>query len=1132
LAKVLIKSIENRLKHRVGQIWLGDNWMRDQRRQYHSLYALQILKQHVLCDKISLARAALQANLLDSVQKKQHSILQKPAFLILRKGVLFKVDEYVLILRNHKHQVSQSIEFGMPSDPHPSTERRRDMGIFMDFIFNRTIDIQGDILHLYQDLKGETKGEDEENSLLMFHGWSQNTRVSTLQLDDAISATHNLFDISDNAIEEQNIGYINTSFWTPDRPDLHPMIAHPVAKSVIYNTLNDLGEVVLSNNNDKFTALIINIKSIFIKEVKKTPALQYLKKDIDTYLKKIAADLLAATVKGVAYLYSLFLVIIGDSLASQLYVGKEVKLDMVYSLEQGTATYDNAILWYLRLHIVAFWVEETIENKTNIEKKVIQDVKNICDELLVFLNDYTPVASNKVKSYWQVLLMLFTNEINNSPAMKISKKWRKNRSEDGANKNITDNETEYFSRATRKLNIRLQNYLFREVLLQKTMNGKPLNNTTAFKTEGGYKYIKKNKFEDIYSLKIKEFKITGEKNNSLCHPEKIFDHIYDISYQASYLRSIDMLYNDGMSNKKLFDQLHWDMELGRGLFSIALEFYMRDIESPEQRLSLCVNQIAYMYRDLKKEGKVPELVGKFALWLAPVPNVDIQFNNLIGLIDRLKLDSSELGANKLVQAFEKTHFGHQQRIRQLEVLAGYKLRDLFRTLENEESYNNNAQVKKSFSALVQFLSLRRCDSDEGNRSTKKALFYNSMLAALGDIKENKKIEYEKEDKKNKNFLDIAFLPPSVKSVMLHRVSITNYTPISDPIYLNSADDNKNGRYLAKNLRRRYWKTKFTGGKGGSNTWTTLGRFDATSITEVKLPCKCYIQGFKGRQSFPFEGEECLNEAFSSHFSRREIARPVEIIPKEKGNSYQMFSMLSVTLQRRSVRLDFLYRIIRALNDNDNDFKNFNSGLETEILNLKKNNIFVKGFLTDGWGDILFKFSKVKASDNRDSELSEEDIEHIFNFQRAVYEDFMVDRTEIIFTPQCVDYTLGYDDKYTITMEARMLEDRWLETGVDKYNKNLLAMVGELKEDDVRKKNKSLDFLENIEITMIPGRNDFSFKFTVKKDAFFMKNKEKYPNRYIKNAYFKIIDWLDKNEESKSAMRMLSHIETHIGKILK
>jgi hypothetical protein len=278
------------------------------------------------------------------------------------------------------------------------------------------------------------------------------------------------------------------------------------------------------------------------------------------------------------------------------------------------------------------------------------------------------------------------------------------------------------------------------------------------------------------------------------------------------------------------------------------------------------------------------------------------------------------------------------------------------------------------------------------KQTYLILLYNAMLAALGDIKENEKIEYEakKKGKEENKLLNIKFLPPSVKSVMLHRVSITNYMPISDPIYLNHADNNKNGRYLAKNLRYPCWETIFTDDNGGSKTWTTLGRFDATSMTEVKLPCKCYLQGFQEEQLLPFEGEACLNEVFSPHFSRREIARPVEIIPEDqsKHTLYQMFSMLSVTLQRRSIRLDFLYRMIRALSGNY--LKHFKSGLETEIINLRDNHVFVQGFLTDGWGDILFKFSKM-ISNNEEVGLTEADINtfakmkkwQFFRFFRAI-----------------------------------------------------------------------------------------------------------------------------------------------------
>ena len=53
----------------------------------------------------------------------------------------------------------------------------------------------------------------------------------------------------------------------------------------------------------------------------------------------------------------------------------------------------------------------------------------------------------------------------------------------------------------------------------------------------------------------------------------------------------------------------------------------------------------------------------------------------------------------------------------------------------------------------------------------------------------------------------------------------------------------------------------------------------------------------------------------------------------------------------------------------------------------------------------------------------------------------------------------------------------------------------------------------------------------KDNHFFEKHKDKYPNQYIENAYFKIIKWLDQDGGKKGAMRMLSHVETYIGKVL-
>jgi hypothetical protein len=75
------------------------------------------------------------------------------------------------------------------------------------------------------------------------------------------------------------------------------------------------------------------------------------------------------------------------------------------------------------------------------------------------------------------------------------------------------------------------------------------------------------------------------------------------------------------------------------------------------------------------------------------------------------------------------------------------------------------------------------------------------------------------------------------------------------------------------------------------------------------------------------------------------------------------------------------------------------------------------------------------------------------------------------------------------------------------------------------------------MTMLTGRNDFKFTFTIKEN-----NKDK----VISNAFITLIEWLEgglrkttsssnnnspcnKTNQSYNAMRMLSHIETYIEK---
>jgi hypothetical protein len=1122
------KQINIQIKHRIGKIWMGDSWARDQRRQYHALSALQVLKQRVLHDKIVLSKAALRAKLFSNETNIPQQVLQKPAFLILREGVLQKVDTYISILRNHKHQIGQSLDFGTLSDPLPSIERRREMGIFMDFIFNRTLDIQRDILLLCLCFKEDEEDAKPSSNLWMFHSWSENTNVSSVQLHDEINASCNHFGVYEEKQQEQHIAYVNTSFWTPDRPDLHPMVAYPVAQSVVRNHLGSLNEVSLSNRQGEFTQLMIGLKSIFANVITTHPPLAYLEEELGEILKTIAADLLAASVKGVAYLYPLFITTIGKGLASQLYVGKRIKLDMVYSLEQGTPCYKHTILSYLRLQLTAFWVNKVIYEPSSLDKQIIAAVETISQELLDFLNSHTPANRDPIATHWKKLSDTLIEEINKSSALATSKLWCKKRAKDDDHSpNSKDSELERaskrrFPRSTRKLDARLQNYLFRQLLRLKKSSNKALACSTDLETD-----VKKQ-----YGLTVEQITMSDEKNRYLSHPPSLFSHIYSIPYQAAFIRSIDMLHK--ANNENVFDQLHWDMELGRSLFGFALEFHARETVSPEQRLSLCVNQISYAYAYLKTKTTSEKLRNKLDDWLKS-PKIDKQkiTDHLSEMDNAIKLKKicsalKGFGAIHLIAAFEETPASNTKKTRYLEIIAGNKLRDLVSILENKGLYKGDKKILSLFSTLINFLSIRRLHGETKQDHPKKQFFYNKMLTALGDINEKDKDTYE-QITSTKEQMDKLYLPDPIKSMLIKRISITNFYPISDPRNFSSLES-ANGMDLATSLKHQHWKTTFnqknTKQEQKEDTWIILGRFDALSMVKVRLPCRCYIQGFAKNNTLPHSTDDTddtnkyLEEKFPSHFLRREITRPVALLPKlESTEPCEMFAILSVTLQRRSMRLDFLYRLICSLDESESTCDELQSNMEEQIKNLRDNNILITGFLTDGWGDVLFKFSKATKEGNGSS-LKESDIRHIFAFQQSVYEDFMVDGTEITFAPQCIDHTLGLSDDYKVTLEIRMMEDRWLEKGTGNY----INTVRELQE-------KLPEFLQKIEMTMLTGRNDFKFTFTIKE-----KNKDK----VIDKAFITLIKWLEgdlmkktdlSNNSNKkpNAMRMLSHIETYIEK---
>ena len=88
--------LKEALLARVGEIWSGDLWARGERRHYHALLSLQILKQQVFRDKLVCFIEAHQARIINPHVTKKGT-LQKPALMILRRAIIARINRYITI---------------------------------------------------------------------------------------------------------------------------------------------------------------------------------------------------------------------------------------------------------------------------------------------------------------------------------------------------------------------------------------------------------------------------------------------------------------------------------------------------------------------------------------------------------------------------------------------------------------------------------------------------------------------------------------------------------------------------------------------------------------------------------------------------------------------------------------------------------------------------------------------------------------------------------------------------------------------------------------------------------------------------------------------------------------------------
>ena len=986
------------IRQRLQAIRKDTLWSGDQDIIYHSLVSLQQLKRDVVKDKLILCRFAYEANIHTACKPRiKHS---KPIFMIARAAIMSKVGEdYIDRLFEYRQQMEFFADLSSEAMPQSSIKRRREIELYSNFLAERTRTMRTDFSLLLYQLGFDSARSDD---YLILHNW-HHKYVSQ-------SRSHRM---PYNDIRPNYSSHISSHFWTPERPDLQPIIAHEVAHIFIKSEglFSDLKNHKLSSEDNEFSSLlrkIIRIITNYIDDYDEILGLGFA--DPQTITREMACDFLASSIKGQSFLYAHFLESFGFQsqfieLANNL-DGDTIDPTLISTAKFSlTGEYADDFSWYLRTLSLTTWAKSTWvkDTKNYLDNDLIEGVEKIADDILDYYREISVFDQDREAIHrWKEMTDEICDLIESNEGLcdKIKKHKREREKDQYANGDKN------FPKRTERLDYRVRNSLYLMQIWMKTTSSRPFEGKAKEEAECYFNrfYIGSNENQHII------------KKDCYKTPP-LYKYIHDIPWQCSLMRAKDMYWCIDKESKveqrvRGFNNfLHEVTELfplGRDLFSYALEFHLFSSDLPSDRLKLFKSLIVSVK---SKESKTENLIKNDLSDIIGIKLVEEIFNHRelnskrepsalnIVILEKERRNYESLSEAILKKVFNKLKLNLEAVTLNESILSLY----CFLLSRNDsEKYNDNNPINTIRSSFLFFplkQELEKCD-------------------AILDAFDNQKILY-------KSYLITKIVISATNSNQLdadteYCSKIKDITHEKDNMWRTI--DNK----LPEEITRYHKR---------------LGRNDILAVSSTTSLCRCKIPTFNVPEPLPKDGMPLF-------ISRRELAIPVRLGSKQwsyinstdKNKEPTPLAAISLSLKQPSFRLSFIYRLIESIKQKNKWGKSEGSYLEcigdrfsVENDDLQFNDC---AFLTDGRDDLLIIFADTsdlhgnRIIDDEDMKAHNilERINNIFEIQNALYQDFMVDRTRLYFMPQALN--IFKDEKarndYRATIKIRLKEDRTLD----------------------------------------------------------------------------------------------------------
>ena len=1053
----------------VNELFTHGVWNTDQRSHYRNLVVLQKIKTSIFKDKLRICREAVEYFQAYELLDKENDDSQRRInhargrLLLLRSVMLARARNYVKRVGDLQAVFGRSQDFGLQDTPRPNVNRRRDQHLYGIHLFNRCRDVRME-MGLLMDASGiQQKNPDN----WVFHLWQHHYSSTWDKFQDEASenATDNLFRFYN----------INTSYWMPERPDLQPCIIHEIAHTIIDESLDDLFPPSLDISDSELVRFFKHIRQ----------GVEYFYNGDESIIahsfwKELAADILAASVNGPSYLYALLLEILGSGTESLFEHPVDADIydpELLVLIDKGFSDQVLDCEWYCRLRLTAKWVKCTYPEMPDrpLVERLCDATEILANQLLGYLEDKNVLKPRNSIVFWKNLADRLCQIAQESEkATDTIKQWLTDRAEDhykaDVDTGIVTRGEHNFPRATRRLNWEARNFLVRELAteIQKRLGNKELDQN---KCNEQYRIYGINAFYEFF-LNTQNTKYNFINNKLECQP--IFPRLFDIPWQYALFRGLDFVHPKSLLKpvkNKIIDQslwftlIHTDAHMGRNLYWLGLEIYLRQYAPPSHRLSECCGWVkAFIKNNQSKIGnsdKFNKCIKNMNDWLgensiSPINDTD-KVNSKpkeINITDSKYYNSwldfaKKYKPNKLLEWEYRLNGENTEKfkLKEKEILhrrmlrvQGFKIQALLDILIDTEANESDYQGVKEIKNYLELRSMKK-QQESFFKDTEQLLTFNSESKPLALIRRYYIA----------GAYDIGFLMPPGKD---------NEKKWKEDMYMRCG---KSIEYT-----KPCWLSKFSINDSLYNKEIveryslTLGRNDAISLSNDTPLSRCRLPDLPNgvRESYKNLGNDIVG--YVPYFERKEMAIRVNPMPscdrtRSLEDKKEILAFLSLSLRHGTARIDFLVRLIAALNlDSLNPKRNKDQYIhQIANLSIKPENLEV--YLCDGWADILIVFHEPP---NLDSNSKYDYVVDIFRFQNIVFQDFQVDRTEIVPTPQCADIAMdkyrgpsqnGDSSKLTLVLSfnARLLEDRYSELKNEAFVKQVQKGLEELSKKHIK-----------------------------------------------------------------------------------